>query len=285
MKWIQSLSYMANDIRPQSVIYSLAIPCAQKEQTVKKFYYHDKFSDTMYVVFKEIVNRINKRSAHILDIPAGAGRLSDRLRREGFKVICADINDSRNDYVFTDMNKPLPFADEQFDAVISMEGIEHIGNYQGFISEVSRITRKGGIVILTTPNISCFYSRLMFMCTGNFFQFWPAQSYVNVNHEEVFDYGHITPLTWQKMYFHFEQHGLTLVALRGNKIKRKIFFPVYLLFMAVGLPWIAYRLRYTRKAVKPLFEETDFYKNIEKFSYSLPAMFCRNIVMVLKKKS
>ncbi len=94
---------------------------------------------------KEIVNRINKRSAHILDIPAGAGRLSDRLRREGFKVICADINDSRNDYVFTDMNKPLPFADEQFDAVISMEGIEHIGNYQGFISEVSRITRKGGL--------------------------------------------------------------------------------------------------------------------------------------------
>ncbi len=112
---------------------------------MKKFYYHDKFSDTMYVVFKEIVNRINKRSAHILDIPAGAGRLSDRLRREGFKVICADINDSRNDYVFTDMNKPLPFADEQFDAVISMEGIEHIGTTRDSSARCRELQGKEGL--------------------------------------------------------------------------------------------------------------------------------------------
>jgi ubiquinone/menaquinone biosynthesis C-methylase UbiE len=239
----------------------------------------------MDVVCKEICNRMRERNAHILDIPAGAGRLSDRLRQEGFTVDCADINASRNDYVFADMNKPLPFADGQCDVVVSMEGIEHIINYQGFIGEASRITKRGGFVILTTPNISCFYSRLMFMCTGNFFQFWPAQSYVNVNREEIFDYGHITPLTWQKMYFHFSQHGFKLVDLRGNKIKRKGFFPLYLLFMAAGIPWIAYRLRYTRKGVKALMEKTDFYQNIEKFSYSLPAMFCRNIVMVLEKKA
>jgi hypothetical protein len=47
--------------------------------------------------------------------------------------------------------------------------------------------------------------------TGNFFQFWPAQSFINLNREEVFDYGHITPLTWQKMYFHFAHHGFKLV--------------------------------------------------------------------------
>jgi SAM-dependent methyltransferase len=251
---------------------------------MSKFHYHDKFSDTMGVVFKEILKRVKKPNAHILDIPAGAGRLSDRLRQEGFKVVCADINDSRRDYVFADMNKTLPFADEQFDAVISMEGIEHIVNYQRFIGELARITSRGGVIILTTPNISCFYSRLMFMCTGNFFQFWPAQGFVNVNREEVFDFGHITPLTWQKMYFHFAHHGLTLVALRGNKIKRKSLFPIYLLSMVIGLPWIAYRLRYTRKTVKALLSQTDYYHNVEKFSYSLPAMFSRNIVMVLEKK-
>lgn len=250
---------------------------------MSKFHYHDKFSDTMDVVFKVICKRIKGQNAHILDIPAGAGRLSDRLRQEGFNVDCADINASREDYVFADMNKPLPFTDEQFDVVVTMEGIEHIVNFQKFISEAARITKKGGFVILTTPNISCFYSRLMFVCTGNFFQFWPAQSYVNVNREEVFDYGHITPLTWQKMYFHFAHHGFRLVDLRGNKIKRKGLFPLYLLFMAVGIPWIAYRLHYTRKGVKALMEQTDFYRNIEKFSYSLPAMFCRNIVMVLEK--
>jgi len=250
------------------------------------FCYHDKFSDTMGVVFKEIDNRFRAQqpNVHILDIPAGAGRLSDRLRKEGFKVVSADINDSRDDYVFADMNKKLPFSDEQFDVVVSMEGIEHIINYQGFISELSRITQRGGIIILTTPNISCFYSRLMFMCTANFFQFWPAQGFVNVNGEETFDYGHITPLTWQKIYFHFAHHGLTLIAMRGNKIKRKILFPLYIPFLIIGFPWIAYRLRYTQKGVKALLKRTDFYHNIEKFSYSLPAMFSRNIVMVLEKK-
>lgn len=108
------------------------------------FCYHDKFSDTMAVVFKEIVSRVKKPNADILDIPAGAGRLSDRLREEGFKVVSADINDSRDEYVFADMNRDLPFPDEQFDAVISMEGIEHIINYQGFISELPRVTRRGG---------------------------------------------------------------------------------------------------------------------------------------------
>lgn len=249
------------------------------------FHYHDKFSDTMGVVCKEVLNRVKRSDAAVLDIPAGAGRLSDRLRQEGFQVVSADINDSRNDFIFADMNKALPFANEHFDAVISMEGIEHIGNYQGFMSELARVTRRGGVIILATPNISCFYSRLMFMCTGNFFQFWPAQSFINVNREEVFDYGHITPLTWQKMYFHFAHHGLTLVALRGNKIKRKSLFPIYLLAMVVGIPWTAYRLRYTRKTTKALREQTDYYLNIEKFSYSVPAMFCRNIVMVLQKKA
>lgn len=190
-----------------------------------KFHYHDKFSDTMGVVFKEVLNRVKTPNATVLDIPAGVVRLSDRLRQEGFEVTSADINESRNDYVFADMNKALPFVDEQLDAVISMEGIEHIVNYQGFISELARITSRDGVIVLTTPNISCFFSRFMFMCTGNFFQFWPAQSFVNVNREEVFDFGHITPLTWQKMYFHFAHHGLTLVALRGNKTSAKVFFP------------------------------------------------------------
>jgi SAM-dependent methyltransferase len=246
--------------------------------------FHDKLSDTMQVVLKEVLSRAKTTKAAVLDIPAGAGRLSDHLRERGFRVTAADINKKRADYVFADMNKTLPFGNEQFDIVVSTEGIEHIVDYAGFISELARITRPQGYIILTTPNISCFYSRLMFMCTGNFFQFWPSQSLVNVNREEIFDYGHVTPLTWQKIYFHFAHHGFSLVAIRGNRIKRKGLFPVYLLALIIGLPWIAYRLRYTRVSVEALLKQTDFYHTAEKFSYSLPAMFCRNIVMVLQKK-
>jgi len=252
---------------------------------LSSFAYHDKFSEAMGIVLPEIVNRLRmkKEVANILDIPAGAGRLSDKLRGEGLNVVSADINAAKSDYVFADMNETLPFDNEQFDAVVSMEGIEHIINYQGFISELSRVTKKGGFLILTTPNISCFYSRLMFMCTGNFFQFWPSQGYVNVGGKEIFDYGHITPLTWQKIYFHFTHYGFALAALRGNKIKRKILLPLYIPLMMIGFPWIAFRLRYTRKGIKHLLSQTDYYQTVEKFSYSLPAMFSRNIIMILEK--
>jgi len=49
---------------------------------------------------------------------------------------------------------PLPFSDSQFDFTISYETIEHVANYENFFSELIRVTKKDGIIILTCPNIS-----------------------------------------------------------------------------------------------------------------------------------
>ena len=49
---------------------------------------------------------------------------------------------------------PLPFDDNQFDFVISYETIEHISDYKKFFSELIRVTKKNGIIILTCPNVS-----------------------------------------------------------------------------------------------------------------------------------
>lgn len=47
---------------------------------------------------------------------------------------------------------PLDFADESFDYVISFQVIEHIENDKEFVREVSRVLRKGGKFIVSTPN-------------------------------------------------------------------------------------------------------------------------------------
>lgn len=47
---------------------------------------------------------------------------------------------------------PLKFDDESFDYVISFQVIEHIKNDKEFIREISRILRKGGKFIVSTPN-------------------------------------------------------------------------------------------------------------------------------------
>lgn len=47
---------------------------------------------------------------------------------------------------------PLPFADEEFDCVISFQVIEHIEKDREFVREIHRVLRPGGRFIVTTPN-------------------------------------------------------------------------------------------------------------------------------------
>ena len=47
---------------------------------------------------------------------------------------------------------PIEFADESFDYVISFQVIEHIKRDKDFVREVSRVLRKGGKFIVSTPN-------------------------------------------------------------------------------------------------------------------------------------
>ncbi len=54
---------------------------------------------------------------------------------------------------------PLPFADGEFDFVISFQVIEHIEDDARFVEEVARVLRPGGKFIVSTPNISMSLTR------------------------------------------------------------------------------------------------------------------------------
>lgn len=47
---------------------------------------------------------------------------------------------------------PLPFADEEFDCVVSFQVIEHIKHDRAFVEEVRRVLKAGGRFIVSTPN-------------------------------------------------------------------------------------------------------------------------------------
>jgi ubiquinone/menaquinone biosynthesis C-methylase UbiE len=46
----------------------------------------------------------------------------------------------------------LPFADEAFDKTVSMTAIEFVADARGAVRELFRVTKKGGIVVVTTLN-------------------------------------------------------------------------------------------------------------------------------------
>lgn len=55
----------------------------------------------------------------------------------------------------------LPFENESFDAVVSFDVIEHIPADEQFVNEAFRVCKKGGFVVLGTPNRLRLSNRLM----------------------------------------------------------------------------------------------------------------------------
>jgi SAM-dependent methyltransferase len=59
-----------------------------------------------------------------------------------------------------DITEGLPLDDSCADLVVCEEGIEHVSDQIALLREFNRVLRKGGLLIVTTPNISCLRSRL-----------------------------------------------------------------------------------------------------------------------------
>ena len=58
----------------------------------------------------------------------------------------------------------LPFSDASFDAVLAFEVVEHIDDDTGLVGEVARVTRPGGVLILSTPVHASMWSPLDDAC-------------------------------------------------------------------------------------------------------------------------
>ena len=132
----------------------------------------------------------SERRGTLVDLGAGDGTLAERLRKEGFDVTAADamIDDFRPvdiEVKTANLNEGLPFAEGQFQVVVSTEVIEHLENPWFFMRELHRITEPGGVVIVSTPNLSNVYVRAWYALTGRLYNFLDS-AYQNI--------GHITPI-------------------------------------------------------------------------------------------
>lgn len=104
--------------------------------------------------------------SRLLDVGCGVGLSSQLLSRAGYQVAGADFSflfleganerkgNEKVDYICADSIK-LPFTADSFDAVCGHEFLEHVPDPDKALSEMNRVLRPGGILILMGPNLLC----------------------------------------------------------------------------------------------------------------------------------
>ena len=96
----------------------------------------------------------------ILEVGCGRGLMLSKLvaakKRSGIDpssvaIDFAILQNPNTEYRVAFAEK-LPFGDNSFDLVYSLEVIEHVKEYESMVEEIFRVLKPGGVVYIQTPN-------------------------------------------------------------------------------------------------------------------------------------
>lgn len=153
----------------------------------------------------------NMRGGRAIDLAAGSGAMSLRLKDRGYDVIAADLLEDKfkldradADFVRVDFNQPFAhLLPHDSRVVTAIEIIEHIENPRHFLRECRTLLACDGTLVVTTPNINSSFSKSLFIRQDIFHWF---------NDHDYREHGHITPIGVWQFYKMFQECGLRVRA-------------------------------------------------------------------------
>ena len=138
-------------------------------------------------------------SRSALDLGAGEGAMCARLVERGYKVEAVEIEEGRFRVEGIECRKldlDTDFArsiDGEFDIVTAIDVIEHLESHRRFLRNCRELLTERGVLFVTSPNVECWNSRLIFLRHGMLHAFGSPGIEI-----EGAGGAHISPLfTWQ----------------------------------------------------------------------------------------
>jgi SAM-dependent methyltransferase len=199
-------------------------------------------------------SRQNLSGKVVVDLPAGGGEMSRVLRDLGATVEAYDLYPEFFQVPgltcrFADLEAALPIPNGHADYVLFQEGMEHLPDQLRPLREFNRILKKGGRLILTTPNPSCLRARLCHL---------PLESYLigrlPINEtsairfldkrENRFYFGHIFLIGAQKLRILGRVAGFRIAAIHPSKYSKcSLLLGVFYPLLALVNLWAYFRSR------------------------------------------
>lgn len=100
----------------------------------------------------------------VLDAACGSGYGTEMLARHAARLVGLELSEDALEYARVhhqqsnlefhraDLNQPIPWPDSHFDAIVSLETLEHLTNQNGLIAEFHRLLKTGGHLIISSPD-------------------------------------------------------------------------------------------------------------------------------------
>jgi 2-polyprenyl-3-methyl-5-hydroxy-6-metoxy-1,4-benzoquinol methylase len=111
--------------------------------------------------------------ASVLDAGCGWGVNIEALERSGYRAIGLDVSQRALEaldgegriLIHADLARPLPASIETFDAILALDVIEHVDVDREALQNLARLTRPGGILIVSVPALMSLALRVEHVLT------------------------------------------------------------------------------------------------------------------------
>lgn len=181
---------------------------------IKKFYEENPMgeagvetSEEEFEIRKSKIRQIIKVESpkKLLDIGCGKGFIGKELVNYVDEYIGLDISLTAlkiakthilDGHLIVGNASNLPLKDQTVDAIVCSEVLEHIPEYEKSISEMSRVLKMGGLLVITTPNYYNFHVLLRLLIKGR-------------NTRQVYD----KPIPYKKLKSELKKHGFRIERL------------------------------------------------------------------------